>query len=351
MLDTSHPLRLLTGDRPTGSLHLGHYLGSLKQRVAFQDTYESFILIADYHLLTTRPSKADIEKTSKYIKEMMRVYLAVGLNPNKVVFYLQSQVPEVAEITLLFSMLTTVPRLQRIPSLKDMAKSAHLSEMPLGLLGYPVLQSADIVLPMAHIVPVGKDNEAHVELTRELVRRFNHIYDADIPEPKVIVPKIKTLIGTDGNAKMSKSLNNSIELLDDRKTVEKKVMGMFTDPQRIRSDIPGTVENNPVFIYHDAFNPNESEIKDLKERYRTGTVGDVEVKGKLHRAINSFLDPIRERAETIPSGYAEQVLHDGTLQMRKVAKNTIMSMRKSMGLAGVWNSVRRKAEKYSKKNT
>ena len=349
-LETEKP-RLLTGDRPTGSLHLGHYVGSLKQRVALQDTYESFILIADYHMLTTKPQKEAIEETAVNSKKIMEAYLAVGLDPDKTTFYLQSQVEEVTELTLLLSMLTTVPRLQRLPSLKDMAQNAQLTEMPLGLLGYPVLQSADILLPRANIVPVGKDNEAHVELTRELAKRFNYLYSEVFPEPKTLIGEVQTLVGTDGNAKMSKSLNNAIYLFDDSKTVTKKVMGMYTDPNRIRADIPGKVEGNPVFIYHDVFNPNTKEIDDLKERYRSGSVGDVEVKEKLAKALNNFLDPIREKIERIVSnnGYVEQVLYQGTQKMKRIAQETLIATRKAMGLTGVWNRIRRKAENYSKK--
>lgn len=344
--------RLLTGDRPTGKLHLGHYLGSLKGRIELQSEYESFILIADYHMLTTRPNKDDIESISINVHEIMLDYLSVGMDPQLITFYLQSQVSEVTEITLLLSMLTTVPRLQRIPSLKDMAKGANLTEMPLGLLSYPVLQSADIILPMAHVVPVGKDNEAHIELTRELVRRFNNLYEDVLPEPQALLGDVKTLIGIDGNAKMSKSLNNAIYLSDDIQTVNKKVKGMFTDPNRISADVPGTVEGNPVFIYHDAFNSNTKEVDDLKTRYKAGKIGDVEVKDKLAKVLNSFLDPIRDKRALLETqtGMVEDILEKGTYRMREVAKETIMIMRKAMGLTGAWNRIRRKAESYRKKN-
>lgn len=346
----SNKPRLLTGDRPTGSLHLGHYVGSLQHRVKLQDSYESFILIADYHMLTTKQNKEDIEKTDIHARELMNAYLSVGLDPGKVTFYLQSQVSEVAELTLLLSMMVTVPRLQRLPSLKEMACSANLSEMPLGLLSYPVLQSADILLPRAHIVPVGKDNEAHIELTRELVRRFNSLYEDVFPEPEVLVGSTGTLVGIDGKAKMSKSLNNAINLFDDEKTVEKKVMRMYTDPNRIRADVPGCVENNPVFLYHDAFNANKAEVEDLKTRYREGTVGDVEVKQKLHQALNEFLNPIREKKCDLDnkSGYVDEILYEGTMRMRHIAQETIVMVRKAMGLSGVWNRVRRRIEKCRK---
>lgn len=342
----SSPRRILTGDRPTGKLHLGHYVGSLKNRVRLQDEYECFFIIADLHMLTTRPEKEAITQIAVNAREMVLDYLAAGIDPQRSVVYLQSAVPEIYELNLLLEMLVTVPRLQRLPSLKDMARNANLSEMPFGLLGYPVLQSADILLPRAHLVPVGKDNEAHVELTREIARRFNNLYGEVFPAPDVLIGEVPTLVGTDGGAKMSKSLNNAIYLSDDRKTVEKKVRGMYTDPNRVRADVPGTVEGNPVFIYHDIFNDDSAQVQDLKERYRAGTVGDVEVKEKLATALNRFLDPLRERREDFArqKGLVDQVIYEGTERMRQEARETLQEARKAMGLSGVWNSIRRKAE-------
>jgi tryptophanyl-tRNA synthetase len=338
--------RILTGDRPTGKLHLGHYVGSLANRVRLQDEYECFFIIADLHTLTTQPQKENVDAISDNAREMVYDYLACGIDPQKSTIYLQSAVVETYELNLLFEMLVTVPRLQRIPSLKEMAQNAHLSEMPFGLLGYPILQSADILVPRAHLVPVGKDNEAHVELTREIARRFNHLYGEVFPIPDVLVGDVPTLVGTDGSAKMSKSLGNAILLSDDAKTVEKKVGGMFTDPKRIRADIPGTVEGNPVFVYHDIFNPNKAEVEDLKNRYRSGSVGDVEVKQKLSAAINAFLDPIRERRARFESrkGFVDEVIYNGTLRTREEARATVVAAKKAMGLTGVWNRISRKAE-------
>lgn len=343
--------RILTGDRPTGRLHLGHYVGSLKNRVRLQESYECFFLVADLHMLTTKPQKEDIEAITENAREMVYDSLACGIDPEKSVIYLQSAVAETYELNLFLEMLVSVPRLQRIPSLKDMARAADLNEMPFGLLGYPVLQSADILLPRAHLVPVGKDNEAHVELTRELARRFNHLYGDVFPVPDVLVGDVPTLVGTDGRAKMSKSLGNAIMLSDDERAVEKKVNGMYTDPKRVRADVPGTVEGNPVFVYHDVFNPNVAEVADLKERYRTGRVGDVEVKQKLARAINAFLDPIRERRAQLEArrGFVDEVLYGGTMRMREEARATILAARKAMGLTGVWNKISRKAEDARKR--
>ncbi len=316
-----------------------------------QDEYECFFIIADLHTLTTKPEKENIEHLSENVRSAVLDYLAVGIDPAKSVIYLQSAVPEVTELSLFFENLITVPRLSRVPSLKEMAQNAHIEEMPFGLLGYPVLQAADILLPRAHLVPVGKDNEAHVEVTREIARRFNFLYGETFPVPEVMVSEYGSLVGTDGNAKMSKSLGNAIFLSDDEKSVRKRVMSMYTDPKRVRADIPGTVEGNPVFIYHDAFNPNKAEVEDLKARYRAGTVGDVEVKEKLVNAINTFLDPIRTRRSYYESqkGLVEEIIYEGTMRMREEARLTLSLAKKAMGLGAVWNRISRKAEERRKR--
>jgi len=338
--------RLLTGDRPTGPMHLGHYVGSIKNRVRLQDEYESYFIIADLHVLTTKNKKEDIFDIRTNAYEVAIANMACGLDPNRCTIYLQSAIHAVYEMNLIFGNLATVPRLSRLPSIKDMARAAHLNEMPFGLLGYPVLQASDILMPRAHIVPVGKDNQAHVEITREIARRFNYQYEEIFPIPDYLVEG-ETLIGTDGNAKMSKSLGNTIYLFDDPKIVAKKVNSMYTDSKRVHADIPGTVEGNPVFAYHDHFNPNKAEVEELKRRYRQGQVGDVEVKQKLTVAINNFLAPIRQRRAEIEadSGYVEQVIYEGTLRTSKLADETLMMMKKAMGLTGVWNKISRKGRK------
>ena len=326
--------RILTGDRPTGRLHLGHYVGSLRNRVRLQDEYECFFIIADLHTLTTRSDKAHIDALGDHIHDMVLDYLAAGIDPQKSVIFLQSRVPETYELNLLFEMLVTVPRLERVPSVKEMAGAADLEALPFGLLGYPVLQAADILLPRAHLVPVGKDNEAHVEVTREIARRFNRLYGPVFPIPDVLIGEVPTLVGTDGRAKMSKSLDNAIFLSDDSETVVRKVMGMYTDPRRVRADIPGIVEGNPVFIYHDAFNPDPDQVNDLKARYRQGRVGDVEVKKKLARALNAFLTPMRERRARYQAqpGLVQEILAEGTARMRVEARETMARVREAMGL-------------------
>ncbi len=347
--------RILTGDRPTGRLHLGHYVGSLKNRVALQQSHETILIVADLHMLTTKPTRADINQISDNVRGLVLDYLAAGIDPQQVTIYLQSAVCETYELNLLFEMLITVNRLARIPSLKDMARAANLSEeeMPFGLLGYPVLQAADILLPRAHLVPVGKDNESHVEVTREIARRFNSLYGDVFPIPEVLVGDVPSLVGTDGKDKMSKSLGNCIFLSDDAATVTKKVRGMYTDPNRVRADIPGTVEGNPVFMYHDAFNPRRDEVEDLQRRYRAGSVGDVEVKEKLVHALNAFLEPMRvryARYEAEP-GLVDEIIVQGTQRMREAARATMKLVRSAMGLAGTWNRLTRAAERRQKKAT
>jgi tryptophanyl-tRNA synthetase len=327
--------RILTGDRPTGKLHLGHYVGSLRNRVELQDEYDSLFIIADLHMLTTKPEKEKIERVAQNVRDIVLDYLAAGIDPERSTIFVQSAVPETYELNLLFEMLVNVPRLERLPSLKEMARDANLEVMPFGLLGYPVLQAADILLPRAHLVPVGKDNEAHVELTREIARRFNRLYGEVFPIPEGLTEG-PTLVGTDGQSKMSKSLGNAILLSDDAEAVEEKVMDMYTDPRRIRADIPGRVEDNPVFIYHDAFNPDVDQVDDLKERYRQGKVGDVDVKRKLARAINEFLAPQRERRAYYESqpGLVDDILVEGIRHMRGIAQETMGMVYDAMGLYG-----------------
>lgn len=326
--------RILTGDRPTGPLHLGHYVGTLANRVRLQDEYEVFLVVADYHALTREQDKAHIVATRQYSRELVLDYLAVGIDPEKTTIYVQSDVPSVCELHLLFSMLVTTSRLDRVPTLKEVMEAEHIENPTYGLLGYPVLQAADILHVKAHLVPVGKDQESHIEVTRELARRFNFLYGEVFSEPAALIGDVPTLPGTDGKAKMSKSLGNAIFLCDDAKTVEQKVRGMYTDPKRIRADIPAEPEGNPVFAYHDAFNPNKAEVEDLKARYRQGKVGDVEVKQKLAAALNAFLDPIRERRAYYAARpkLVDEILAAGAAKVRPISQATVDEAREAMGL-------------------
>lgn len=326
--------RILTGDRPTGRLHLGHWVGSLQNRVLLQDEYECLFILADLHTLTTRPEREALAEVPENIRQSVLDYLAAGIDPERASIFVQSAVPETAELNLLLMMLVSVPRLERLPSIKDMAEAAHLEVMPFGLLGYPVLQAADILLPRADVVPVGKDNVPHVEVTREIARRFNNLYGPVFPEPEALVSEVPSLPGIYGMQKMSKSLGNAILLSDPPETVRQRVMQMYTDPNRIRADIPGQVDGNPVFIYHDAFNADVDEVNDLKERYRAGRVGDVEVKQKLFRAIENVLEPMRERRAAFEArpGMVEEVLQAGNQRARTQAAETMRMVRDAMGL-------------------
>jgi len=331
-------LRILTGDRPTGKLHLGHYVGTLANRVKLQDQYECFFLVADLHMLTTRVEPELLAETGQNIHDIVLDNLSVGIDPDKSTYFLQSLVPNIAEMQLIFSMLVTVPRLQRVPTLKEVMQDLHVEQPSMGLLSYPVLQAADILCVRANLVPVGKDQTSHLELTREIARRFNTLYGATLPEPDTLIGDVPTLVGTDGQAKMSKSLGNAIYLSDDAKAVDQKVRGMYTDPNRTRADIPGRVEGNPVFIYHDAFNPDAAEVSDLKERYAQGKVGDVDVKKKLSAAINRFLEPIRRRRAELEKkpGIVREVLEAGSERAQREASQTLEMMKEAMGLRRIW---------------
>ncbi len=326
--------RILTGDRPSGKLHLGHYVGSLVDRVRYQKEYECFFIIADLHTLTTHTGIETISEIPRNIREMVLDYLSVGIDPEENVIYIQSKVPEVTELSLLFSMLVTIPRVQRIPTLKEVIKALHIETPSLGLLAYPVLQAADILMVRAHMVPVGKDQEPHIELTREIARRFNSLYGDVFPEPEAGAGERAILVGTDGQAKMSKSLGNTIFLSDSPGEVKAKVMQMYTDPTRIHATDPGHVEGNPVFIYHQQFNDDQDEVRELEERYRKGTVGDVEVKKRLIEAINRFLDPIRDKRSEFEreDGLVEEILRRGSLKAREEAAATLRAARDAMGL-------------------
>ena len=325
--------RILTGDRPTGRLHLGHYVGTLANRVRLQETHELFLLLADYHTLTTHPTRENVARTRANAREIVLDYLSVGIDPDQATIYVQSDVPEVAELTLLFSMLVTVPRLERVPTLKETMRDQHIAQPSLGLLSYPVLQAADILLVRADLVPVGGDQESHVEVTREIARRFNTLYAPVFPEPQALIGEVPTLVGLDGKLKMSKSLGNAIYLADDAATVTEKVMQMYTDPARVRADVPGTVEGNPVFTFHDTFNADAAEVEDLKTRYRAGKVGDVDVKRRLAATLNRFLDPIRTRRAEVASrpSLVDDILASGADQARPIARETLRLAREAMG--------------------
>lgn len=340
--------RIVSGDRPTGRLHLGHWVGSLKNRVELQDEYDSYFLIADLHVLTTKREKGDILQMRQDILDSVLDWLACGIDAARSTIYLQSACPAVYQMNLIFEMLISINRLTGLPSLKDMARSAHIEpdSIPFGLIGYPVLQAADILMSKAHVVPVGKDNEAHVEIARLIARRFNQSYGEIFPLPETLLGDFPTLVGTDGKGKMSKSLGNTILLSDNAQSVTKKIRSMYTDPNRLHADVPGTTEGNPVFIYHDLFNPNREEVEDLKGRYRQGKVGDVEVKDKLALAINAFLEPIRQRRAEFEGqkGFVEEIIYQGTQRMIERSNTIAEEMFSAMGLSGSWKKIKRIAK-------
>ncbi len=325
--------RLLTGDRPTGAMHLGHYVGSLRKRVELQHSHDTYLIVADLHTLTTKPKKADLSDLQERIREQVLTYIAVGIDPKQVTIYRQSAIPEVCELATILGMLISVPRLQRVPTLKEQMDSLHIEQPSYGLLGYPVLQAADILMVRGDAVPVGADQISHLEVSREIVRAFNSTYGRVFPEPQALVSHEQTLVGLDGKAKMSKSLGNAIGLFDDPEVVTKKVMTMYTDPHRIRPTDKGTVEGNPVFMYHDLFNPNKAEVADLKDRYQKGEVGDVEVKKKLAAAINQFLEPIQDKAKiNRKQALLDDILEEGTKKARSEAVETLDLVKSAMGL-------------------
>ena len=324
--------RVLSGMRPTGKLHLGHLVGALQNWVALQAQYDCFYCVVDWHALTTNYADTSDIVANGY--DNVADWIGAGLDPEQSTFFIQSLVPEHAELYLLFQMITPIPWLERVPTYKE--QMDQLSERDLstiGFLGYPLLQAADIVVYNADFVPVGEDQVPHLELTREVVRRFSNFYPCGLVEPQAILTPTPRLPGLD-NRKMSKSYNNTIDLSDTAEDVVKKVRQMYTDPKRVRADIPGTVEGNPVFIYHDAFNPNTAEVDDLKERYRVGKVGDVEVKTKLAAAINTLLDPIRtRRAEALKRpGDIRDILLAGSRRAREVAGETMERVRAAVKL-------------------
>jgi tryptophanyl-tRNA synthetase len=330
-------MRVVSGMRPTGRLHLGHLVGALGNWVSLQERYDCFYFVADWHALTT--DFGDTSQLTSNAYENVADWIGAGLDPEKSTFFIQSLVPQHAELYVLLSMVVPVPWLERVPTYKeqrDSLKDRDLSSI--GFLGYPLLQTADVTMYDARFVPVGEDQVAHLEVAREVVRRFNNVFGAVLvePEPLLTTSMIgRRLPGLDGGKKMSKSLGNAIHLSDTAEEVQQKVRQMYTDPKRIRADIPGTVEGNPVFIYHDAFNANTAEVEDLKARYRAGKVGDVEVKTKLARALNGYLDPIRERraAMLAKPDRLREILFEGSRRARAVACETMERVRDAVKIS------------------
>ena len=324
--------RILTGDRPTGSLHLGHYVGSLRNRVRFQEEYDCFFIIADYQVFTDHLN--DNIQISKNIREITMDYLSVGIDPKKSSIFIQSEIPEIAQLTMYFSFLVSIARLNRNPTIKEELKAAKIkeSEMSYGFLGYPVSQAADILALRANIVPVGEDQLPHLEQTREIAKKFNNVFKADLFElPEALLGEVPRLSGLDGQ-KMSKSRNNAIYLKDSKEDVAKKVMKVFTDPTRIHADDPGHIEGNVLFEYFDAFSKDKEEVSEFKKEYKKGKIGDVLLKKRLGEVINEFLEPIREKRKEYESHpmLVEKILEEGIEKTRKEAGKTMEMVKEAI---------------------
>ncbi|MCR4374702.1 MAG: tryptophan--tRNA ligase [Acidobacteria bacterium] len=324
--------RVVSGMRPTGRLHLGHLVGALQNWVELERQYDCYYFVADWHALTSH--YADTSQITADALDNAADWIAAGIDPGKSTLFIQSMVPEHAELYLLLQMVTPISWLERVPTYKEQIEQMSEKDLSnIGFLGYPLLQAADVIIYNAHYVPVGEDQVPHLELSREVVRRFHNFYGEVFVEPQPLLTPTPRLPGLD-NRKMSKSYGNTIDLSDTAADVVKKIRQMYTDPKRVRADIPGTVEGNPVFIYHDTFNPNRAEVDDLKARYRAGTVGDVEVKTKLAAAVNAVLEPLRERrAQALARpGYLREVLVEGSRKARVVAQETMARVRTAVKL-------------------
>lgn len=344
--------RLLTGDTPTGQLHLGHWVGSLENRVAMQADYDCFFVLANTHAFTTKVGEPNSIRTSTL--EITMDYLAAGIDPKQSVIFVESDVPAIFELTALFSMLIPYPRLMRNPTIKDEIRDKQLGDnYSMGFLLYPIMQVADILAFRPDVVPVGEDQVPHLELTREVARRFNQVYcgvdshteDADYLKAGGVLPlfetklgRVKRLIGTgaptdDGRLlKMSKSLGNAILLSDSPDTIKKKVMGMYTDPKRLKATDPGTVENNPLWVFHDTFNPDQAWVDETKDRYRAGTVGDVECKKRLIDVLVDLLAPMQARRKVYEADPAQvlAVLQAGAVRANAIAEETLHLVKEVM---------------------
>ncbi|MCX6753308.1 MAG: tryptophan--tRNA ligase [Candidatus Nomurabacteria bacterium] len=323
---------VLTGDRPTGKLHLGHFVGSIQNRLKLQDeAKKSFYMVADMQALTDNAENP--EKIRINTLEVALDNLACGLDPAKTTMFIQSQIPEIAELALLFMNLVTLARLKRNPTVKsEMQQKGFGEDVPTGFLVYPVSQAADILFAKANLIPVGEDQKPMIEQTNEIVDTFNRIYGDTFNRVSHLVGETPRLVGTDGNSKMSKSLNNGIYLSDSDETIEKKVMEMYTDPNHIHVTDPGKVEGNVVFMYLDIFDTNKEEVTDLKKQYEAGGLGDVAIKKRLAKVLSEIITPIREKREKLAENpkMVMDILEEGTEKAREEAIQTLNEVRRAM---------------------
>ena len=322
--------RVLTGDRTTGKLHLGHYVGSLQNRVKLQHEYETFVLLADVQALTTHFERPQL--IQEHVRQITLDYLSAGIDPEKATIFIQSMIPEIAELTMFFSMFVTVNSLRHNPTIKSEAAERGYTQMNYGFLGYPVSQAADIAFCKATLVPVGEDQIPHIEQTRKIVRRFNELYKPILLEPQALVGSVPRLVGLDGKSKMSKSLGNTIELDTTEQEVNDKMMKAVTDPMRIRKDDPGHPEICAVYSYHQAFNQEQSS--EIYQACAVGQIGCVECKRKAASSLNALLEPMRERRQVYLANphRIDEILQDGTSKAQAVAKETMREVREAIGI-------------------
>lgn len=325
---------ILTGDTPTGKLHIGHYVGTLENRVKLQDQYETFIVEADLHALSTLSQSP--HKIKGYLYEVLLDNLAVGLDPAKVTFFAESLIPELYELSAFLSMYVSHNRALRNPTVKDEIKMKGLGDsFSLGFVNYPIYQAADILCIKADLVPVGVDQVAHLEQTRELARDINKVCGQEVfPIPEALVGRVGKLVGTDGNLKMGKSLNNTIFLSEEEDEIEEKIMNMYTDPKRIHPTDPGTVEGNPLFIYLDIFSGEGHKpiIEDFKNRYRQGKIKDIEIKKYLSDLMKKFIAPIRERRRKYEGQPKEllEIIQSGSQKVREIVTQTLNDVKQGL---------------------
>jgi tryptophanyl-tRNA synthetase len=328
--------RILTGDRPTGNLHIGHFLGTLENRVKLQNSYETFVMLADVQALTD--NFANPSKVHDAVFQVAIDNLSAGVDPDKSTIFIQSMIPELAELSVYFMNLVSLSRLQRNPTVKDeMQQKGYGQNIPVGFLNYPISQAADILGFQADLVPVGQDQAPMVEQTREIAKKFNELYGKTFVIPEILLGRVARLVGTDGGSKMSKSIGNVIGLSDQSETVRKQVKSMYTDPNRVSSDIPGDVVNNPVFIYLETLGQDKHKptIEEFKQRYQKGGIGDVEVKDFLFEVIEEFLEPIRQKRQYYEKNpkLVNEILKTGTKKARKEVQNTLLQAKTAMGFS------------------
>lgn len=323
---------VLTGDRPTGHLHLGHYIGSLKNRVALQNQYDCFVMVADIQALSDNFDNPEKVKTN--VVEVCKDYVSVGINPEKCTIFIQSLIPELTELTMYYLNLISVSRLERNPTVKaELQQKKFADNIPAGFLAYPVSQAADITAFKASLIPVGEDQLPLIEITNEIVRRFNRIYNTEILlEATAVLSDVKRLVGIDGNAKASKSLGNAIFMSDSPEVLKEKIYSMYTDPNHIKVSDPGNIDGNVVFVYLDAFYEDKEELESLKQHYTKGGLGDSTLKGILNDTLQNLLKPIREKRTSISNDEAMDILLSGSKKAREIAKNTLYEVREAIGL-------------------